>query len=325
MKKNNIRTMLSAIALIVCGIVGVIANNITVYAAGRAIALSPMSQRIILAPGETYTGGFTVANPASATEDLRYLVEVVPFYPVSRNEGRDDYGDADYTTKSSYNSIVDWITIDNPIGIIQPDGNVTVTFEVTVPENVPAGGQYAAFLVRENPEAIGIDDSVSVNEIMQMAHIIYAEVTGETVREGKILDNSFPSFLLDNTLNATSMVRNDGNIHTDAEYILQVWPLGSDEEICTNEENLDTELVLPNTQRYHLETCQLPSVGIFRAKHTVKIFGEESVVEKMVIVCPIWLLFLIIFIIIALIIWIVMKVRSRGKKSRKESRQSTGA
>ena len=102
--------------------------------------------------------------------------------------------------------------------------------------------------------------------------------------------------------------------------MLQVWPLFSDEEICTNEEQPETSLILPETERYHAQSCALPSVGIFKAKQTVKIFGEESIVEKMVIVCPIWLLFIIFFVIAAIIIWIVVRVqkRNRGNKSPEE-------
>ena len=68
---------------------------------------------------------------------------------------------------------------------------------------------------------------------------------------------------------------------------------------------------MPKTTKYHEEGCRLPLVGIFRAKQTVKIFGEISIVEKTVIVCPIWLLFVIIFAIAAIIIYIVAKARKR--------------
>ena len=114
-------------------------------------------------------------------------------------------------------------------------------------------------------------------------------------------------------------MKNDGNVHTDAEYTLQVWPLFSDEEIYTNEEEPETSMVMPGTERYHAKTVTTPSFGIFRVTQTVKIFGETSVVEKTVIICPLWLLFLILFVIIGLIIWIFAKVKKNNKrKSRRE-------
>ena len=96
-----------------------------------------------------------------------------------------------------------------------------------------------------------------------------------------------------------------------------MWPLFSDEEICTNEEDPYTTLILPESEMYHVENCDLPMVGIFRAKQTVKIFGETSIVEKTVIVCPLWLLFIIIFAVTMLIIWLVMRSRARRETDEK--------
>lgn len=284
-----------------------------VSAAGRAIAISPMYQKMVLIPGETYRGGFTVANPYDTASDLNYLVTVSPYYPVKTNDNDVNYTGADLVTKNSKNMIVDWVTINNPTGTIEPNNEVYVTFTIEVPDDAPAGGQYAALVTQENPEYVEYNDSVAVNESMSMAHVLYAEIAGETNQSGEISENNIPSFLLNNTLETTSLVHNNGNVHTDAEYVLQVWPLGSNEEICTNEEDPSTGFVMPETELYHAETCQLPAVGVFRAKQTVTIFGEVSEVEKTVIVCPLWLLFIITFLIAALIIWLIVRTKSRKK------------
>ena len=117
---------------------------------------------------------------------------------------------------------------------------------------------------------------------------------------------------------ASSTVKNNGNVHTNAKYTLQVWPLFSDEEICTNEEEPATSLIMPETERMHVEECNLPSVGIFKVKQTVEIFGEKSVAEKTILMCPLWLLFLVLFAIIALVIWIVTKVKKKPAKKEAE-------
>ena len=310
--------MLSMMLAIVIAIGGVVGGMTQASAATATFTLSPMSQRIILIPGETYRGSIRLSNPTNSDSAFHYAVTVSP-YSVKAGEGsKDDYGDMDFSTVSNRNEMMNWIEIDNPKGVIPVNEHVTVTFSVNVPSDAPAGGQYATLMITEDTsERTTSANSATITEIMQMAHIIYAEVAGETRETGKIIENNIPSFLFDNKLDATSMVRNDGNVHTDAEYIFQVWPMFSDEEICTNEESVKTSLVMPETERYHTETCNLPAVGLFRAKQTVKIFGEESIVEKTVIVCPLWLIFVILFVIIALVIWIIIKVRSHGKaKSR---------
>ena len=75
--------------------------------------------------------------------------------------------------------------------------------------------------------------------------------------------------------------------------------------------------MLPDTEKTHAQSCDLPSCGIFKAKQKVSIFGESSIVERTIIVCPLWLLFVILFGIIALIIWIFVKARKR-KGSRRD-------
>lgn len=319
MKRLKIKTLFAICAICIFSTL----ISAKTFASRRVIAISPTNEQIVLIPGETFRGGFKVANPHDVESDLHYLVSLAPFNEIKGVDSRDDYGDLDLETKTNWNQIVDWTTIVNDSGTVKPNGEETIEFTIKVPEDAPAGGQYMALLVKENPEyADQGEGTVGVKEAMQMAFVVFAEVAGETREEGAILENNMPSFLLSNSLEAESMVKNNGNVHTNASYVLQVWPMFSDEEICTNEEDPSTSFVMPETERYHKETCELPSVGIFRVKQTVKIFGETSVVEKVVIVCPIWLLFIIIFAIFALIFYFVAKAKARKKAAKSKSNQN---
>ena len=284
-----------------------------------SLTVSPPNQKIVLVPGETYKGSISVFSPAKNEKDMHYSVSVGSFSETADGKDGDDYGTADHSTKTVYNQMMDWITLDKTEGKIAPNTADTVTYTIKVPEDAPAGGQYASLVVRD--ESNSDDDSgsgVAIQNIMQVLSIIYAEVAGTTGEEGEIMTNSMPSFLLNGPLTAESMVKNNGNVHTDAEYTLQVSPFFGGDDYCNNEEKPETSLILPETERYHAQSCDLPAVGIFKAKQTVKIFGETSIVERTVILCPLWLLFLILFVIIAIVIWIVMKVR--GSKKRGQSR-----
>ena len=276
--------------------------------------VSPMSQRIILLPGEKYEGSILISNGAAATADLKYQVSIAPYNRISAEGKNEDFDTVDVDTKNQYNLITDWITIDTTSGTVRPNEQTNIHYAINVPKDAPAGAQYASILITdvtnkdEQPS-----NGVSLNSVPRIISGIIANVAGESIEKGVITSNSMPSFTTNNTLEATSVVQNLGNVYADAEYILQVWPLTSGEEICTNEEDPETSLVLPDVQRYHSQTCKLPIVGIFRAKQTVKIFGETSITEKTIIVCPIWLLFLIIFIVVAIIILIVVRVKSHIK------------
>lgn len=323
MSKNKIRSLMVAGILAISPIIAPIAG--TAWADSNSMTVSPPYQKIILTPGETYTNSLSISNSVNSTRDLKYAVQVGSFSQKRGNDpdAKDDYGSLDHISVSSYNQIMDWIKLDKESGVIAPGESENIGYTINVPEDAPGGGQYATLLaIDETTSGLPGEGNISIDQKFQFASIIYAEVAGETRQEGEVSNNNIPSFLLSSPLEATSMVKNNGNVHTDAEYTFQVWPLFGDEEICTNEESPETSLILPETERYHAQSCDLPSVGIFRAKQTVKIFGEESTVEKMVIICPLWLLFIIIFVIVALIIWLVMRIRAHKKGSRRAEAKS---
>ena len=294
---------------------GVASQTVLATGSSTAIVLSPMSEKMILTPGEKYQGALKISNPNTSTEVLQYSVSIESFSQAKDSDSRDDYGNVDTTTVTVYNQIMGWITLGKESGTAAPNETDILTYTIEVPIDAPAGGQYATIIITDESDHSTDSENINIASIPRVASILYAEITGETRDTGEIIENSMPSFLLTNQLEATSVVKNTGNVHTNASYVLQVWPLGSNEELCTNEEEPAESLVLPETERYHTETCKLPLVGIFRARQTVSIFGETSIVEKTVIRCPLWLLFIIIFAIIALIIWIFLRVsKRRGAK-----------
>lgn len=283
----------------------------------NTMTVSPPTQKLILQPGEVYTDSLTVSNSSNSDRDLKFEVKVGSFAQNKEgSEHDDDYGTVDVVSESSYNQIMDWITVNDQNGVVAPGESEDVSYTINVPNNAPAGGQYATIIVMDKTTSGSGSGNISIDDDYQFATIIYAEVAGETKTEGEVLENSVPGFIFSSPLNAESMVKNNGNVHTDAEYTLQVWPLFSDEEICTNEESPETSLILPETERYHTQTCDLPSIGIFKAKQVVKIFGETSTIERTVIMCPLWLLFIIVFIMILIIVWIFTKTRKNSKRKK---------
>ena len=312
MTKNKIFTILAVL------FVGFLFGMVNVSAVDEEMdtrmVISPPQQKIVLVPGETFEGAIKVSNAADTRKDLEYSVTVGSFGLGKDEDGDVDYNDTDTDTITSYNQMMQWITLGKKSGVVAPNTTDTVPFTINVPVDAPAGGQYATIIFQnDTKDNTSTGGNVAIKSVIRFASSIFAEVAGKTRDEGVITENNLPAFLFGNKLSATSTVENKGNVHTNASYILQVWPLFSDEEICTNEEEPSTSLIMPETSRYHVEECDLPAVGIFRAKQTVKIFGETSEVEKTVVVCPLWLLFIIIFVIVLVIIWLIARVKSHNK------------
>ena len=110
----------------------------------NTFTLMPMSQNISLKPGEVYEGSVKVINPSSSTENFEYKAEVTPYGVV------DQEYTADLLSESDRTSISKWIKINEPTGTIKPNETKEVKFTITVPENVPAGGQYATIAISSN-------------------------------------------------------------------------------------------------------------------------------------------------------------------------------
>ena len=65
--------------------------------------------------------------------------------------------------------------------------------------------------------------------------LVYSTVEGETKIDVKIIDNKIPMFLFNPPIYATSLIESNSNVHLNAYYTLQVFPLLSNEELYTNE------------------------------------------------------------------------------------------
>lgn len=325
MKKIISKVLVAAVLVFMAVIVGGVAP---VAALGDGLTMSPMNQKIVINPGDSYQTSFKLSNPVNSTEAVDYELSVEPFYINGRGETVLE-GDIE----EEHVQMVDWIKFDVPVkGRLEPNQVDEILFTINVPESAPAGGQYAMVTATVKKDDKNVDSdssnkdksSAAINEVKRMGHLVYAEITGNVIRKGEIIDANVTSFLLSGDIAGTATVKNTGNVHGATKLTLQVLPLFSDEEVYTNEELPAGATILPNRE-YYAEVAwkDTPAIGIYNVKFKVEFEGEITEVSKMVIKMPVWLLFIIIFVMALLIIWIVMKVKNRGK--RKNATFTTGA
>lgn len=310
MKKKR----LLALIILIIGIILVPRANAT--RGDINISVSPMKESVVLNPGDTYKSSFLVSNPGYSEQDLYYHIDILPFYvdedynPVFSKEINND--------KQLMN---EWVKVTaGEKGVIPPNEAVRVEYEIDVPESAPAGGQYACLSAVTDIEPSG-EGGINIGEGLAINHVILAEITGNTIISGEILDVGLQSFLLGGKMTAYSTVKNDGNVHGLATYELKVYPLFSDEPIYNNEEEVENHFILPGRTYYNKTIWEeTPMMGIFNVSYVVEFQGMKSEVHKMVVICPWWIIFIIILGIVLLVLRIVSltKLEKMAKQKKKE-------
>lgn len=281
----------------------------------NTFTLLPMSQRFLLMPGKVTEGSIKIVNPADATEDFSYKVTVTPYGVVG-----EDYK-ADLETDSTRTAIAKWIEIEEPTGKIKPNESKEVKFKINVPANAPVGGQYATIAVSSNADTSS-SSGVAVQNVLEMASVIYGTVNGPIEHKGEILENNVPGFIVSPPATLSALIKNEGNIHEDASFTIKVTDFFSGNTILPteNDDGGYSELIMPETTRYiEREVGNLPALGVVKVVQTIHYMGKEpSTTDKVIIICPIWFMALVAATTLAIIFTIIQIIRKHRKHKKSD-------
>lgn len=259
--------------------------------------VTPVEVKENYAPGKTYTGSMTIINAGDMTTKFKMTAQ-----PYTGN-----YDSMPEEWLKTHTQIVDWVTFATTEGTIEPNEQKKISYTITIPSDVPAGGQYVSLNVE------GVDErNKNLPATVSVGMVVYANVSGNTREEIKVLDHSASGFIFSPPITASSTVENTGNTHVEAKYIMKVYPFFSNESIYNNEDNPETAIVLPESKRYHSTSWDsAPSMGIYKVVSEIHYLGQVNKVEKLVIICPLWVLILIIIFIAAVVFWLVSRAKAR--------------
>lgn len=267
--------------------------------------VSPTVMNLELRSGEKVKKTFEVKNTGERT--LKFVTDVAPY-----SVKNDDYV-TDFETDTQYTQLSDWVELSQDGGTLEPGESAEITATISVPQDAKNSGQYAAFLV----QLVDPDDR-GVSAARREGVLVYASVGSEVTKSGKILENKVVGFSFNPPIVATSVVENDGNVHLNATYTLEVKSFFGDNVVYSNADDPVVRTILPETQRTNSVAWEdTPKLGIFRVKQTISFAGESMETEKMVILCPVWLLFIMLLVLICVIFWIISRVGSRKNKDSK--------
>ena len=301
MKKHLIYSAIVLVAAIFS--FGLINNTYAEDKPTVTISISPTRESADLKPGDSFTGSFRVASIGTAAFD--YTISAKPFTVTDRNYSF-NYGESNEFTNTE-----DWVVFDSTSGHLEPNSVDRIYYTIHVPHDATPGGHYIALLASTK----GGEDAM-INVESSVALIVYLTVEGEINRSGDIIENNIPQFYLTGPIHVDSLVKNTGNIQGEATYEVEIRNFFTNEIAYTNQENPATAIILPKTERFSTSNWDgAPALGIFKVRQTIKFLDKVSTEEKIVIICPLWLIFIIVFVIALLIVRAFSRKNSQNKAS----------
>ncbi|MBR3264321.1 hypothetical protein IKF94_03825 [Candidatus Saccharibacteria bacterium] len=277
------------------------------------LSVSPATASVILKQGATVDYTLVVNNEEDDSLDI--TVYAAPFSIQNENY------DADFEKETNRTQLSRWIKFVNDDGSVVDTYKATipantksnVTYRITIPEEIPAGGQYASIFVQTGDTAKPLDTS-GITAVSRVGVIIYGRSNGETDESAEITEANIPTFLLNGPVTASALVKNLGNTDIEVNYSFIVTSIVG-AELYYDE---GKEPIIPDASRRMKETWNnTQPMGIFHVTYRIETLDQVYETSKLVIILPIYMILLAIFILTLLIIWIIILIRKRReRKSR---------
>jgi hypothetical protein len=289
-----------------------------------SIQLSPVSQRLSLTANTVVDSKIKITN--SGSENLSFRVYATP-YGVT-----DITYEANFDVENDYTKIANWISFDQSEYKDLTAGEVVeVPFHISVPSDIPGGGQYAVVFAETLPDSANTGTgAASIQTVGRVGSLIYADLGGETHREGELVAFNQPTFA-EASLKPVAQIKNSGNIDFSFTHSTVVKTLFG-KEVFNNSINRS---VLPTTTReITQEWTEAPSIGLYLVSNKISFLNQNPVDEtKLVYIGPTWILVTILVILGLIFILIVLiivrkvlnnkknKVSKKGKKDSKVKKE----
>ena len=281
--------------------------------AAPELTVSPATASVSLKPGASIDYTLVVDNQKD--QDLSISVYATPFS--IQNE---EY-DANFERETNRTQLSRWIEFVNEDGSVTKDYKAIVpaktksyvVYRVTIPEDIPAGGQYASIFVQTGDDAKPLETS-GVQAVSRVGVIVYGRSTGETDEKAEINDAHIPTFLLRGPVTASALVKNTGNTDIELSYNFTVTSIVGNELYHSE----GKEPVLPDaSRRVKQEWENTQPMGIFKVSYRIEALDQVYEESKIIIILPFYMIILALFILTLLVIWIIILIRKRReRKSR---------
>ena len=285
---------------------------------GTSISLTPVNKILQISPSSVYDDTITVTNNGGA--ELSIEVYAAPyFYVYSETEQTYKLG---YNTENNYTQIARWITIKDKNGeyVTKPGFKIPagesleVSYRISTPNDIPAGGQYAVIFVHTISNASGIRTEASPGIV-----VYGRSTTGETITAANFSDLEIRQTKTENNkdsniINAVAKVKNNGNVDFTARGVLKVDGIlnGAHYETPDNRGRVS---VIPDAELTVSDSWdETPFFGFFKVSWTVTAGGETEHVEKIVVINLISFLIIVFVVLTTITVFVIIRVRKRKER-----------
>lgn len=306
MKKN----LLLSLVVIFCGMFCLCGNASA--SSGVNLKISPVSNYFTVKAGDVQNYTLTITNDGD--EEFSYKLYAAP-YVVTDDEYSVNFSEENAT---HYNQISRWITFKNEQGSyentvvykVAPGESQTVLYRVSVPDDIPEGGQYCVIFA-ESINETEIESS-GITAITRVAMTLVGHGAGLTNQSAEIIDFNVSHPFSREGITASSKVKNNGNTDFEASYAFTVKTI-FDKTVYTDSSSYT---ILPETERkFGLSWADAPVFGLFKV--TFAVSASDAIREEthLVFIVPIFVIVIMLLLLTAAVIWIIILVRKREERS----------
>ncbi|MBR2586931.1 hypothetical protein IKE71_00975 [Candidatus Saccharibacteria bacterium] len=289
-------------------------SPISVFAEAPAVKISPVANAIQVKAGQTQNYQFTLENVSS--KDYSFKLYTAPY-----NVTNEDY-DADFTNETSYNMIMRWITFEdetgsfvkNPVYKIKAGEKRTIIYRVTVPDDIPEGGQYCIIFAESIDDETFTESGTSagVGSVSRVSLIILGHGDGETRDTAEITDFNLTGMFTASDINAMAKVKNTGNTDFLAVYDMSVKSIFGT-PIYSNSDNF---IVLPGTERkFTTSWAEAPLFGVFNVSFSVSAIDVAKTESHVILILPGFIVVIALLLLTSIFVWTIILIRKRKERS----------
>lgn len=305
---------LIAAAICFVGSLGVITTPVFAEEQKPAIQpqISPVTNRVSLRAGEALEYTFNIDNIGA--EAFTYKVYATP-YSVTNESYQ-----LNFSNENNRTQIARWITfkqedgkfVDKATFRIEPGSKQTIEYRISVPKDIPSGGQYAVIFAE--PEAPANKNSTGITAVHRVGLVIFGRTDGETKNSATITNFSLPTFLTHGKVIMNATVKNDGNTDFDAKTSMIVERFFGGKVYEKNH----SDSILPETSRNISMTWEeTPSFGVFRVITNITALDKTHKETKLIVIMPVFIIIITLILLTIIIVWTIILIKKRhDRKSR---------